>query len=152
MAKEAKKSSRWVTLEQNFSNFRASKTTLMAISINFNSSRWVLGKKIKIKNFDYDRPSTTVQCSNGRYQLNGQLIISTDGFERSVDNSRNIDWSVDISTDQSIYQLFLSTFRLADTGQSSRILEILKYSRNSRNSQKSKILENSRNSRKFYKF
>ena len=33
----------------------------------------------------------------GRYQLNGQLIISTDGFERSVD----------ISTDQSIYQLFL---------------------------------------------
>ena len=46
----------------------------------------------------------------GRYQLNGQLIISTDGFERSVDNSRNIDWSVDISTDQSIYQLFFIYF------------------------------------------
>ena len=54
----------WVTLEQNFSNFRVTKTTLMAISINFNSSRWVLGKKIKIKNFNYDRPSTTVQWLN----------------------------------------------------------------------------------------
>ena len=61
--KMAKKCSRWVTLNKKIFNFGASETTLMAISINFNSSRWVLGKKIKIKNFNYDRPSTTVHCA-----------------------------------------------------------------------------------------